>query len=92
MIAGDFNAAPDHRAFRTALQGCRSSAAFLGKGLQGTWPADKPAFLRTQIDHVVVSDALVPRRFDSYEVDGSDHRAVVAVVDVPIQDEFAAGR
>lgn len=83
VIAGDFNATLDQRAFRKATRGCRSSAEYVGEGLQGTWPSDKPAYLRTQIDHVVVSDSLVPRRFDSYDVEGSDHRAVVATVDVP---------
>lgn len=83
IVAGDFNAAPDHSAFRAATKGCRNSSAYVGKGLQGTWPSDRPGWLRTQIDHVVVSDELVPRRFDSYAVAGSDHRAVVATVDVP---------
>lgn len=84
IIAGDFNATTDHADFRAALgSACRSVAPSVGKGLQGTWPADRPALLRTQIDHVVVSGGAEPVRFDSYRIVGSDHRAAVAVVAVP---------
>ena len=39
---------------------------------------DRPAALRTQIDHVVVTNGLAPIDFTSYDILGSDHRAVVA--------------
>ncbi|WP_350274097.1 endonuclease/exonuclease/phosphatase family protein [Kribbella sp. HUAS MG21] len=83
VVAGDFNATVDHADFRQALGGyCRSVGPTVGRGLQGTWPADQPAVLRTQIDHVVVSRRLQPRRFTTYPVQGTDHRAVVATVAV----------
>ena len=81
VIAGDFNATIDHAALRDALGStCRSVAPSVGDGLQGTWPSDRPAVLRTQIDHVVVSDGLTPTSFTSYDIRGSDHRAVVATL------------
>ncbi|MFI5696972.1 endonuclease/exonuclease/phosphatase family protein [Kribbella sp. NPDC051586] len=79
IVAGDFNATVDHADFRNALGGyCRSVGPTVGRGLQGTWPADQPALLRTQIDHVVVTRQFEPGRFTTYPIEGTDHRAVVA--------------
>lgn len=79
VIVGDFNASIDHRPFRKALgDRCRSVAPSVGKGLVGTWPADRPAFVRTQIDHVVITEGVTPLDFTAYDLEGSDHRAVVA--------------
>ncbi|MDX3003050.1 endonuclease/exonuclease/phosphatase family protein [Kribbella solani] len=83
IVAGDFNATVDHADFRQALGGyCRSVGPTAGGGLHGTWPADQPAVLRTQIDHVVVTRQLQPERFTTYPIRGTDHRAVVATVAV----------
>ncbi|TDW19558.1 endonuclease/exonuclease/phosphatase family protein [Kribbella kalugense] len=83
IVAGDFNATLDHADFRHALGGyCRSVGPTVGGGLQGTWPADQPAVLRTQIDHVVVTRQFEPGRFTTYPIQGTDHRAVVATVAV----------
>ncbi|WP_040455390.1 endonuclease/exonuclease/phosphatase family protein [Kribbella catacumbae] len=84
ILAGDFNATTDHADFRAALgRNCKSVAPSSGAGLQGTWPADRPALFRTQIDHVVVSAGLAPGKFKTYEIEGTDHRAVIATVAVP---------
>jgi endonuclease/exonuclease/phosphatase family metal-dependent hydrolase len=81
VVAGDFNATLDHEDFRHALGGyCRSVGPAVGAGLRGTWPADQPAVLRTQIDQVVVTRQLEPARFTTYPITGTDHRAVVATV------------
>ncbi|HZX03931.1 endonuclease/exonuclease/phosphatase family protein [Kribbella sp.] len=81
VIAGDYNATVDHADFRAALGGyCRSVGPSVGGGLQGTWPADQPAVLRTQIDHVVVTRQFEPGRFATYPIHGTDHRAVVATI------------
>lgn len=83
IVAGDFNATTDHADFRDALgKNCRSVGPAVGEGLQGTWPADRPVFARTQIDHVIAGAGVDPSRFKTYEIDGSDHRAVVATVAV----------
>jgi len=84
IVAGDFNATLDHAEFRHALGGnCRSVAPTVGDGLVGTWPADQPAVVRTQIDHVVVTRQFQPGGFTTYAIAGTDHRAVVATVAVP---------
>ena len=84
IVAGDFNATLDHAEFRHALGGnCRSVAPAVGGGLVGTWPADQPAVVRTQIDHVVTTRQFQPGGFATYEIVGTDHRAVVATVAVP---------
>lgn len=83
IVAGDFNATADHADFRDALgKNCRSVGPAVGEGLQGTWPAHRPAFARTQIDHVVAGAGVEPSRFKTYEIDGTDHRAVIAAVAV----------
>lgn len=85
IVAGDFNATLDHAEFRHALGGnCRSVAPAVGGGLVGTWPADQPAVVRAQIDHVVVTRQFQPGRFTTYAIPGTDHRAVVATVAVPM--------
>ncbi|MGC4939558.1 endonuclease/exonuclease/phosphatase family protein [Kribbella sp. DT2] len=83
IVAGDFNATTDHADFRDALgKNCRSVGPAVGAGLQGTWPSDRPAFARTQIDHVVAGAGVEPSRFKTYDIDGTDHRAVIAAVAV----------
>jgi endonuclease/exonuclease/phosphatase (EEP) superfamily protein YafD len=84
IVAGDFNATTDHSDFRHAMgPGCRSVATAVGAGLQGTWPSDRPRIVRTQIDHVVVTDGVTPNNFRTYKIGGSDHLAVVATISVP---------
>ncbi|MFI6677732.1 endonuclease/exonuclease/phosphatase family protein [Kribbella sp. NPDC050470] len=84
IVAGDFNATTDHADFRYALgSNCRSVASLTGAGLVGTWPSDRPAVTRSQIDHVLITRQLEPGRFTTYAIEGSDHRAVVATVAVP---------
>lgn len=83
VVAGDFNATLDHAEFRSVLGSCQSVAAAVGKGLDGTWPADQPGWLRTQIDHVVVTPGIIPRAFSTHHIDGTDHRAVLATVALP---------
>jgi endonuclease/exonuclease/phosphatase family metal-dependent hydrolase len=81
IVAGDFNATTDHADFRHALgMNCRSVASTVGAGLEGTWPSDRPALARTQIDHVLFTRQLEPGSFKTYGIEGSDHRAVIATV------------
>lgn len=83
IVAGDFNATPDHVALRNAIEGCTDVGPATGNGLDGTWPAHRPGVLRAQIDHVVVTEDLAAVGFSTYDIEGSDHRAVVATVGLP---------
>ena len=84
IVAGDFNATPDHADFRSAMGArCKSVGPSVGSGLEGTWPSDRPAVFRTQIDHVVVTDGIHLGKFKTYPLDGSDHRAALATIAVP---------
>jgi endonuclease/exonuclease/phosphatase (EEP) superfamily protein YafD len=81
VIAGDFNATLDHQAFRSVLErGWQDAGAGLGEGLHATWPVERRV-LGLAIDHVLVSPALSVRGVSLHEVDGTDHRAVIARLD-----------
>ncbi len=86
LIAGDFNASRDHRAFRRLLAAgftdCADAAA--DRGWPGfTWPADRwfPPLMR--LDHILVSQPhAVVHEARTVEISGADHRAVLAVIEL----------
>lgn len=81
VIAGDFNATLDHQAFRSVLdRGWQDAAAEVGEGLRATWPVRRRV-LGLAIDHVLVSPALRVRAVSINEIEGTDHRAVIARLD-----------
>ncbi|CAA9521876.1 MAG: Integral membrane protein [uncultured Solirubrobacteraceae bacterium] len=83
VIAGDFNATLDQRAFRRVLdRGYEDAAAATGNGLKPTWPVGR---LRppVTIDHVLADERLGIARSAVHEVRGSDHRAIVAELILP---------
>jgi endonuclease/exonuclease/phosphatase (EEP) superfamily protein YafD len=84
LVVGDFNATVDHPALRAALGPGRSAATGTGRGLVGTFPAGFPRWLGIQIDHVLVPADAVTTRFEVLDVPGSDHRAVLARVRLPV--------
>lgn len=83
VVAGDFNATPDHAPLdlapcRSALSSSQVTGELAG---EGTWPSFLPSVLGAAIDHVVVD----PDHWQTFSarlesVDGSDHRAVTAVL------------
>lgn len=79
VLAGDFNATPDHRQFRDlgafGLVAARQGALRPFGG--GTWPSGLPL---VALDHVLVGDALRTSSYDVVRVEGSDHRAVAVTV------------
>ncbi len=79
IMAGDFNAATGHPAYRKAVDGLVETHRQAGVVFQRTWPqkARIPAF--TQIDHIVVRGFEVVDA-GSFVVVGSDHAAVWARV------------
>lgn len=88
LVLGDFNATYDHAPMRAwADAGWRDSLELVNAGLSPTWPANglspvpdfhPPALI--QIDHVLVGDRFAAIGSEVLEIDGSDHRAVIATV------------
>lgn len=77
ILAGDFNASFAHPALRRLASGLRSAAEAAGPIPWPTWPEEKPIPAFTAIDHIFARGA-TPTYWDSFHVDGSDHRAVLA--------------
>lgn len=79
VMAGDFNASQAHPAFREAAEGLADSASDAGVIPLPTWPsgATVPAF--TQIDHLLTAQ-LETRSWATFEIAGTDHRGVGAVL------------
>lgn len=69
------NATPYYGAFRSIL-GDRLSDAIPAS--TGTWPADVPALVGTPIDHILFSDPFTMSASGTWNLDGTDHRAVWA--------------
>jgi endonuclease/exonuclease/phosphatase (EEP) superfamily protein YafD len=88
IMAGDFNASVDNTAgLGPAVMGnCGDVALKLGAASSGTWPANMPSLLGTQIDHVFYSSEWKPIGITidpSFTEKWSDHRPVVATL-VPV--------
>jgi endonuclease/exonuclease/phosphatase family metal-dependent hydrolase len=84
VLAGDFNATLDHAELRRLLgRGWSDAADRTGDGLRGTWPSDDVSLPLVTIDHVLVSDGLGVARTAVFDVRASDHRALLAVVELP---------
>ena len=84
LLVGDFNASLDHAEMRRLLgRGWSDAADRTGDGLVGTWPAQVSPFPTVALDHVLVSPDLGVRRTEVHDLRNSDHRAVLAVVELP---------
>jgi endonuclease/exonuclease/phosphatase (EEP) superfamily protein YafD len=78
VLAGDFNATPDHAQFRRLLRlGHVDAASRVGKGLVPTWgpePRGRPPMLT--FDHVLLDPRCEVLAISVHPVVGSDHRAL----------------
>ncbi|GAA2205345.1 endonuclease/exonuclease/phosphatase family protein [Nonomuraea monospora] len=84
VLAGDFNATLDHRAFRDLLsRGYVDAAEQAGKGLTPTWPSGRAMPPIIAIDHVVADRRVAVSRVDILNVPRTDHRAVLAELRLP---------
>ncbi|MCK2220155.1 hypothetical protein MF672_041115 [Actinomadura sp. ATCC 31491] len=84
VLAGDFNASLDHRAFRELLErGYVDAAAQAGKGLVPTWPNFRPVPPIIAIDHVLADERVAVNEVEFADVPGTDHRAVFAELRLP---------
>jgi endonuclease/exonuclease/phosphatase (EEP) superfamily protein YafD len=85
VLAGDFNATLDHRDLRRVLaRGYTDAADATGDGLRPTFDAAAPLPPIT-IDHVLVPGALGVRRVTTHTVAGTDHRALIAELVLPLR-------
>ena len=87
VVAGDFNATPDHAVFRDILRrGYVDAAIQTGNALIRTWgrPGKDPWLT---LDHVLASRGCAVLDCSVHAIPGSDHRAVYAEIRLP-----AAGR
>ena len=81
IVAGDMNATLDNRRLRTLLaRGYRDAAEQVGAGLSPTWSRSVVALT---IDHILVPPGVAVRAVDVEPLPGSDHRAVIARVQLP---------
>jgi endonuclease/exonuclease/phosphatase (EEP) superfamily protein YafD len=79
IVLGDFNASRDHAAFRRLLSdGWRDAPEYAGSGYVGTWSPRYwiPHF--AALDHILISRQFGARSTATFEVDGTDHGALVA--------------
>ena len=84
LVAGDFNATLDHEPFRAMLTDSRltDAADEAGAGWLRTYPANRAFPPLIAIDHVLVRGASASE-VHTVTVAGSDHRALVATVQLP---------
>jgi endonuclease/exonuclease/phosphatase (EEP) superfamily protein YafD len=88
LLVGDFNATMDHAPMRELVgRGYADAATQAKSGWQPTWPAAGevsrlgfavPSLL--PIDHVMSREGLHAVRTETVTVDGTDHRALIAVL------------
>ena len=84
IVAGDFNSTPDMRQFRDLLtNGYRDSVEQTGAGFTPTFPSRTWHPPLITIDHVLTRQAAASSIRTVYVRD-SDHRALLATVDVPL--------
>lgn len=84
IVAGDFNSTPDMRQFRDLLtNGYRDAVDQTGAGFGPTFPSRSWHPPVITIDHVLTRQAAASAIRTVY-IRGSDHRAVLATVQVPL--------
>ena len=84
IMAGDYNATVDHRAFRELLEsGVTDAHEATGRELAGSWPNDTSLWPVILIDHVLVKGGIKPLRTFEGQGVGSDHRPVIADLELP---------
>jgi endonuclease/exonuclease/phosphatase (EEP) superfamily protein YafD len=85
LLAGDFNATLDHQELRRLLGdgGYVDAADAVGAGYHTTWPAGRGFPPEITIDHVLVDPRVRVADLSVHLVPHSDHRAVIATLELP---------
>ncbi|MFI6432079.1 endonuclease/exonuclease/phosphatase family protein [Rhodococcus oryzae] len=89
IMGADLNATYDHAQFRALIgDGYSDAAEQSGAGVLRTYPADRwwPPVLG--IDHILVSGAAAVNA-EAVDLPGSDHRGVVAEIDLNAPDDYS---
>jgi len=85
IVGGDFNSTPDMRQFRDLLtDGYHDAVEQTGAGFAPTFPSDTWFPPVITIDHVLTRNA-VASSVRTIDIPGSDHRAVLATIKVPLE-------
>jgi endonuclease/exonuclease/phosphatase family metal-dependent hydrolase len=84
VVLGDFNATLDHHDLLRVLdRGYVDAGDATGEGLRTTWPAGRRLPPELTIDHVLADRRIAARTLSVHLVPHSDHRAVVAQLELP---------
>lgn len=79
VIAGDLNSVNDHKTIRDfASHGFQSATKIAGAGWIPTYPADSVLPPLLPIDHVLINKRLTATSVHAFNVDGTDHRGLMA--------------
>lgn len=85
VVAGDFNATDHSRGLRELeAPGLRDVHRALGRGLATTWPNGTALRPPLRIDHVLVSESIVPVRVREGRGIGSNHAPVIVDLAIPV--------
>lgn len=83
LLAGDFNATLDHQELREVLdRGYVDAADVTGNALATTW--SRGSWPGLTIDHLLVDERIHVESTGTYELPGSDHKAVIAELVLPV--------
>ncbi|MDJ0924056.1 MAG: endonuclease/exonuclease/phosphatase family protein [Acidimicrobiia bacterium] len=80
VVVGDFQAAPWSHAFRSMESDAELVNSMRGFGLQTTWPANRWAFFRLPVDHLLHSEQLTTVDRWLGPLFGVDHRPIVVTI------------
>ncbi|GHE09709.1 endonuclease/exonuclease/phosphatase family protein [Klenkia taihuensis] len=84
VLAGDFNATPDHATYRRLLaRGYADAGARTGRALVHTWTPERRPQPRLTLDHVLADRRIGVASFQVHDLPGSDHRALAAELVLP---------
>jgi endonuclease/exonuclease/phosphatase (EEP) superfamily protein YafD len=84
VMAGDFNSTLDHAVLRDLIDtGYRDAASATGKGLSMTWPYNGRLIPKVAIDHVLASEEIAVRAFETLDLPRTDHRATLTDLVLP---------
>ncbi|SDG86673.1 endonuclease/exonuclease/phosphatase family protein [Klenkia brasiliensis] len=84
VLAGDFNATPDHATYRRLLaRGYADAGARTGRSLVHTWTPEGRPQPRLTLDHVLADRRIGVASFEVHDLPGSDHRALAAELVLP---------